>query len=218
MKIVLRGVAALAVLALAGVLIASNMGFKYNYTLLSGAELLSQTGTNTIALPYFRADTINTAADLQNSIGFADVANIQRFDEATDSLALFTGRKGSGPDFNLIASEANFVKMNTTVQYVIVGSHDPSFAVDLDGAAEVDSATGTNFYSYPYHATAEDAQQLMDDIGFANVANVQRFDEETDSLALYTGRKGSPPVFNLVPGEGYFIKMNATVSYVPSHY
>ena len=58
----------------------------------------------------------------------------------------------------------------------------------------------------------------MNDIGFASVANVQNFDTSTDGLALYTGRKGSPPNFNLDPGAGYFVKMNSTVSYVPSHY
>jgi hypothetical protein len=108
--------------------------------------------------------------------------------------------------------------MNSAVDYIVVGSHDPSFAVDLDGAAEVDSNTGTNFYSYPYHSTSANASDLQNDIGFAAVANIQNFDAATDSLALFTGRKGSGPDFPMVPGAGYFIKMNTTTSYVPSHY
>lgn len=218
MKKVLPVLAVIVALVVVSGLLASNMGFKYNYTLLSGSDPGSNSGANTISLPYFRADGVVSASDLQNSIGFADVANVQAFDEAGDALSIFTGRKGSGPDFNLVSGEANFVKMNSNVQYVVVGSHDPSFSVDLDSGAEVDSLSGTNFYAYPYHSTAETAQQLMDDIGFVNVANIQRFEESDDSLAVYTGRKGSGPDYSLVPGEGYFVKMNTTVAYVPSHY
>lgn len=211
-------VLALVVAAVAaGGIFASNMGFKLNYQLLAtGAG--SNTGTNTMALPFNRQTGVDMASHLQNDIGFAAVANIQKFDESNDSLALFTGRKGGGPDFALGAGEANFVKMNSAVDYITVGSHDPSFAVDLDSAAEVDSNTGTNFYSYPYHSTSAMASDLQNDIGFAAVANIQDFDAASDSLALFTGRKGSGPDFPMTPGAGYFIKMNTTTSYVPSHY
>lgn len=218
MKMIRRVLGVGALVLIGGALLASNMGFKYNYTLLAGTDPGSNSGTNTIALPFFRADGINTAADLQNSVGFNEVSNIQRFEESTDALEAYTGRKGGGPDFPLVAGEAYFIKMSANVQYVIVGSHDPALAVDLDSGSEPDSNGGSNFYAYPYHSTADTAQALMDDIGFANVANVQRFVRSTDALESYTGRKGGGPDFNLVPGEGYFIKMLTTVSYVPSHY
>ena len=72
--------------------------------------------------------------------------------------------------------------------------------------------------AYNYHQTAGTAKTLMDDIGFANVANVQRLIKSTDTFVTYTGRYGSGANFTLVPGEAYFIKMNTTVVYTPSHY
>ena len=64
-----------------------------------------------------------------------------------------------------------------------------------------------------------DGDDLILDIGLANVQNVQQFLEATDGLAIYTGRKGSPdPDFALVAGEAYFVKMSTTVSYTPSHF
>ena len=81
------------------------------------------------------------------------------------------------------------------------------------------SNSGTNFFSAPYHTTSTTALDLMNDIGFASVQNIQRFLEATDGLETYTGRKGTPaPNFNLVPGEAYFIRMGSTVSYTPSHF
>jgi len=200
----------------AGGIFASNMGFKLNYQLLApGAG--SNSGTSTIALPYNAQSGIVNASDLQNDIGFAAVANVQLFDEATDGLTSFTGRKGGGPDFPLVAGDANFIKMISAVDYIVVGSHDPSLSVSLE-AAGAGSNSGTNFFSYPYHSTSGLASELQNDIGFAAVANVQNFDPATDSLTSYTGRKGGGPDFSLNPGTGYFIKMISDVLYVPSHY
>ena len=88
MKKVLSALAIVAVIIVGCAVVASNMGFKYNYTLLNSADAGSNSGTNVIALPYFRADGINLASELQNSVGFADVANIQAFDRADDSLGV----------------------------------------------------------------------------------------------------------------------------------
>ncbi|HEX5045414.1 MAG TPA: hypothetical protein VFV75_21160 [Candidatus Polarisedimenticolaceae bacterium] len=210
---------ALAVVLAAGGLLASNMGFKLNYPLLAPQVGVSATGTSTIALPDNRQAGVNAASSLMNDIGLASVANVQKFIEASDGLQLYTGRKGTpGADFALAAGEGYFVKMNTTVNYIVVGSHDPSFANPLN-APGGGSATGTNLFSYPYHSTAPTASALMNDIGLANVANVQKFLKATDGLQLYTGRKGTPGAdFALVPGEAYFVKMNTTVNYIPSHY
>jgi len=213
---VVATVACLALVLAAGGLMASNMGFKLNYELLAtGAG--SASGTNTLALPYNRQSGLTTALDLMNDIGFASVQSVQQFVESSDSLASYTGRKGSPPNFNLVSGSSVFVKMSAPVNYIVVGSHDPALAISLD-ATGAGSASGTNFFSYPYHSTSATALDLMNDIGFASVQSVQRFVESSDSLASYTGRKGSPPNFNLVPGEGYFVKMSSTVSYVPSHY
>jgi hypothetical protein len=197
-------------------LVASNMGFKLNYPLQqSGVGSLS--GTSTVALPDNRQTGLNTALDLMNDIGFANVAEIQKFLKASDSLQVYTGRKGTAPAFALAAGEGYRVKMNTTVNYIIVGSDDPSAAYNLQQSG-VGSLSGTTQYAYNYHQTATDALTLMNDIGFANVAEVQKFLKATDSLQVYTGRKGTAPAFALVPGDSYRVKMNTTVNYIPSHY
>jgi hypothetical protein len=207
---------ALAVVLAAGGLLASNMGFKLNYP-LTAAGAGSISGTNTLALPDNRQAGINAASTLMNDITLASTTNVQKFLEATDGLQVYTGRKGSGPDFALAAGEGYLVKMAATVNYIVVGSHDPAFANPLN-AAGGGSASGTNLFSYPYHSTATTASALQNDIGLANVTNVQKFLKATDGLQVYTGRKGSGPDFALAPGEAYFIKMAATVNYSPSHY
>ncbi len=213
-------VIALAVALTAGGLMASNMGFKLNYTLNQTAVGVSKSGTNTLALPDFRQSGLNTAKNLMDDIGFAQTQNIAKYLKASDSLQTYTGRKGSpGADFSLNAGEAVLVKMATTVNYIAVGSDDPTAAYALQATAVGVSKSGTNLYAYNYHQTAGTAKALMDDIGFANVQNVAKYLKASDSLQTYTGRKGSPGAdFSLVPGEGYFVKMATTVNYQPSHY
>jgi len=210
-------IVALAVVAV-GVVTASNMAFKLNYR-LDAAGAAAKSGTNTLALPFNRQTGIVTANNLIGDIGLANVTNVQQFVEATDTFNVYTGRKGTpSPDFNLSSGDANFVQMAAGVDYIVVGSDNPSLAVALNGPG-AGSKTGTNFFAYVYHSTAPTAFDLMNDIGFASVTNVQNFVKTTDSYAVYTGRKGTPSAnFNLVPGAGYFIQMGSTVNYVPSHY
>jgi hypothetical protein len=208
---------ALAVVLAAGGLLASNMGFKLNYPLNATQGGVSNSGTNTLALPDNRQAGVNAASSLMNDIGLVNTVSVQKFLEANDGLQVYTGRKGSAADFALATGEGYFVKMQTTVNYIVVGSHDPSFANPLN-ATGAGSNSGTNFFSYPYHATATTASALMNDIGLANVVSVQKFLKTNDGLQVYTGRKGSAADFGLVPGEAYFLKMATTVNYVPSHY
>jgi hypothetical protein len=152
-----------------------------------------------------------------DDIGFAQTTNIQKFLAASDTLQSYTGRKAGGVAFPLQAGQGVFVKMTTTVNYIVVGSDDPTIAYPLAQSGG-GSASGTNFFAYNYHQTAADAKALMDDIGFANVTNVQKFLKATDTLQSYTGRKAGGTAFALTPGEAYFVKMATTVNYTPSHY
>ena len=217
--------AVVAAVALTGsALVASNMGFKLNYSLdQTGAPVpggTSKVGINTLALPDNRQSGLNTSIDLMNDIGFAGTASIQRFIKASDSLEVYTGRKGSpNANFNLAAGEAYYVTMTTTTPYIVVGSDDPALTYTLNAPQAGVSKSGTNFFAYNYHQTAATSKALMDDVGFTSTANVQRFIKATNGLEVYTGRKGSPNVdFALVPGEGYFVVMTSTVNYAPSHY
>lgn len=77
------------------------------------------------------------------------------------------------------------------------------------------SKSGTNTLGLPYRLKPgmSNAKDLMDDIGFSFVSNVQRYVAATNTLQTYTGRKGGGQAFPLVPGEGYYVKMNTTVTY-----
>ncbi len=196
---------------------ASNMGFVVNCP-LPAAGPTSRSGTHTLNLPYQRDAGVQRVGDVMIDVGFTSVANIVKFLQVTDGLAVYTGRKGdSPPNYQLMAGECYFVKMNTKVDYVVAGSSDPHAVLNLN-AAGPGNLSGANFVSLPYHATARTAGELMQDIGLANVASVQRFVTQTDALQVYTGRKGSPPDFPLDACECYFVKMNTSVSYIPSHY
>jgi len=199
-------------------LVASNMGFKLNYQLLQPGGGLSADGTNTISLPDNRQTGLNDAKNLMDDIGFANILSVQKFIKSDNSLQSYTGRKGSLAPFALAAGDGYRVKMSTTVNYIIVGSDDPTLAYSLQGPAIGISADGTSQFAYNYHQTATDAKALMDDIGFANILSVQKFIKSDNSLQSYTGRKGSLAPFALVPGDSYRVKMSTTVNYIPSHY
>jgi len=211
---------ALAVVMTAGTLVASNMGFKLNYSLDQPGGI-AKTGNNTLALPDNRQTGLNTAKNLMDDIGFASVTNVQRFLAASDTYLAYTGRapNPSANNFSLTAGEAYVVKMKTSVNYIVVGSDDPALSYTFSQPGGV-SKTGNNFYAFNYHQTAATAKQLMDDIGFASVTNVQRFLRASDTYLAYTGRAPNPSAnnFTLTPGEGYVIKMKTTAVYTPSHY
>lgn len=213
--------AGVAVLLVAGGLFASNMGFKLNYTLNMATGGVSASGTNTLGLPFFRQTGIDNAKQLIDDInavgGPGSVANVQRYNRQTDGLELYNGLAGTA--FNLVEAEGYFVKMNSNVNYIVVGSHDPGFTVNLL-AAGGSSASGTNLFAPPYHFTGANAKDLIDDIqldgGAGSVANVQRYNKVSDGLELYNGLAGT--AFPIVPGQAYLVKVNSTVGYTPSHF
>ena len=199
-------------------LVASNMGFKLNYTLAQASVGVSATGQSTVALPDNRQTGLNDAKNLLDDIGFANTTSVSKFLKATDTYQTYSGRKGGGTAFPLAAGEAYVLKMATTVNYIIVGSDDPTLAYTLAQAGVGVSATGQTLFAYNYHQTAADAKALLDDIGFANTTSVSKFLKATDTYQTYSGRKGGGTAFALTPGEGYVVKMATTVNYTPSHY
>lgn len=218
---------ALCAVVAAGGLLASNMGFKLNYRLNASAGSGGVgTGKNSLALPYFRQSGLNDAFQAILDIGggsVVPVANIQKFNENNDSFSVYSGRMGTpSPIFSLAAGDGYFVQMTANTNYIVVGSHDPSLAIQLNSPSVGVSATGKNFMAPPYNITSTNSFQLILDIGGGSVvpvANVQKFNATNDSFAVYTGRMGTPsPLFALAPGEAYFVQMVSTVPYTPSHY
>jgi hypothetical protein len=108
--------------------------------------------------------------------------------------------------------------MLNNVNYIVVGSHDPTLACSMDASPA--SLIGVNHYAMPYHATASTAKNLIDDIGSTNVLNIQRYIRgPVAGVEVYTGSLGTPdPDFGLQPGESYIVTMLNTTPYTPSHY
>jgi len=222
----------LATMALAGGLIASNMGFKLNNTLIASTQPTpegpaSSFGTNLLALPSNRQTGLNTASALRIDIGASAGPVSKLLRGSNDTLATYTGIRGSPPDFNLATGEGYYVKVNgvANVQYIVVGSDDPATPVTLIAAGQPtpegpNSSFGTNHLAYKYHSVPATASALRTDIG-ANAGPVSKLLRgSNDTLATYTGIRGSPPDFALVPGTSYLVKINgaANVPYNASHY
>jgi hypothetical protein len=191
---------------------ASNMGFKLNKSLTAaGAGSLS--GTQLLGLPYNRQVGIDNASDLFGDMGgFPTVQSISKFTTINDGLTAYTNGL---PDFPLEEGAGYQVKMGSTTNYIIVGSHNPSAVIQLE-AAGASSLSGTTLFAPPYHATASTASELFTELGgFPTVQSISTFTTNNDGLTAYTN---GLPDFDLNPGEAYQIKMGSTVAYSPSHY
>lgn len=222
-------VAVLAVV-LAGGLIASNMGFKLNYTLIAAGQAVpeggvSLDGTNDISLPDFPQTGMVTANDLRLDIGAPANGGVSRFLRATNTLQTYTG-KGAGVNYNLVAGDGYRVRVTgaTSVNYIVVGSHNPSLSHTLVAAGQPvpeggNSLDGTNTYNFPYHSVAATANDLRLEIGAPANGGVSKFLRATNTLQTYTG-KGAGLNFNLVPGAAYRVRVTgaSNVSFVPNHY
>ena len=193
-------------------LVASNMGFKLNYALNSP---FVTGGTNTLALPDNRQSGMATASNLITDIGPANTFSVTRYIKSTGAFQSYRQVKGGGADFPLVAGEGYYVAMNTTVNYIVVGSDDPALVYALNSPFVTG---GTNFFAYNYHQTAGTATALITDIGAANTFSVTRYIKATGAFQSYRQVKGGGTDFPLVPGEAYYVAMNTTVNYVPSHY
>ena len=130
-----RRVTALVVIAtaaavVAGGLMASNMGFKLNYPLQNTQSGVSKTGRNTIGLPYNRQVGIDTASQLLADVSAGGISAIQleQFNKQFDTNEPYPGPAG---DFGLVASEAYLLRVTTSGDYIIVGSHDPGLGISL---------------------------------------------------------------------------------------
>jgi len=216
------------VIAAAGTLLASNMGFKLNYALQSPLAGVSATGKNTLALPYFRQTGVDNSLQLLLDIGGGTVTpvhSVQRFNKNNDAFSVYTGRMASPvlTPFPLVAGDGYFIQMVSNVNYIVVGAHDPALAYTLQSPSAGVSNTGKNLYSPPYNITATNSLQLILDIGggvVTPVHSVQRFNKLNDAFQVYTGRMASPVLtpYPLTPGEAYMVQMVSTVPYIASHY
>jgi hypothetical protein len=220
MVLAATAIAGVAVLVLAGGLMASNMGFKLNLPILAlGGG--SASGTNYIALPYNPQVGMTTARHLyEDMVLTGGVTSIQKHDKATDGFIIYNVTGGTFPPngWTLAAGEAYIVKALANQNYIVVGSHNPGLTISFVGPGG-GSASGTNYYAHPYHGVAANARELFGEIG-GSVVTIQKHDKATDSFIIYniTGGTFPPNGWNLAPGEGYIVKVLSDQDIVPAHY
>ena len=222
-------VAVLAVV-LAGGLTASNMGFKLNYALIAAGQPVPEGGTsangsNDLSLPDNPQAGFITANDLRLDIGPPANGGISKLLRANNTVQTYTG-KGAVPNFNLVPGDGYTVRVTgaTTVNYIVVGSHNPTLQHTLIAAGQPvpeggNSANGTNFYNYPYHSVAATANDLRLEIGAPANGGISKLLRANNTLQTYTG-KGAVANYNLVPGAAYKVRITgaSNVSFIPNHF
>ena len=227
-RVFLLAALGLAAVLVAGGLVASNMGFKVNYLLEGPESTTSSTGSNRLGLPYNQQTSLTTAEDLIIDINADAGANVflngglvSRRIRTTNALEFYTGFAGT--NFTITPGEGYNVIVDSSVSYIIVGSHDPTLGIVLDGPGDNGSATGSQLYSNPYHSTAANAEDLINEINAAAGANVflngglvSRRLRISNANQFYTGFAGTN--FALTPGEAYTVIVDSGVTFVPSHY
>jgi hypothetical protein len=203
----------MSVLLIAGGLFASNMGFKLNYPLDPVGVNGSASGTNTLALPFNQQTSLALASDLNTDIGAGSVISIAKFLRTSDGLFAYP----ADGDFALVAGEGYRVQVSGSVDYIVVGSHNPSLSVSFDKVGTNASASGTNDFSWPYHGTSTTAADLKTEVELAvsgSVISIAKFLRTSDGLFAYPADGD----FGLVPGTSYRIQVSSDVSFIPSHY
>ncbi len=204
----------LASFLVSGVLIATNMGFKFNRVLNGPGS--SASGANAVGLPFHKQVGMVNAKHLIDDItaGGGAVAGITRFVNSSDSFDTYNGIGGAA--FTLAKSEGVIVTMNTDAEYMVFGTHDPGHVVNFNGVGT--SLSGLNFYSPPYHSTSINAEELLDEINDAggSAIAIHRYDNSTDRLQTFDGVSGYN--FSIEPTQAYFVQTATDFSFTPSHY
>jgi hypothetical protein len=196
---VLLTTAAVILVIISTVAIGSNMGFKISIPLVANAK------SNWVSIPYYNSYPTALAV-------FNDVPNclqVTHWTPSTDTPQSVTSVED--PDFALVKGEFVLIKVSgsTTVNWIVVGSHDPSYNMPLTGSAK------SNWLSVPYHATSTTALTLFSEI--PNCLQVTTWNAATDTPQSVTSVED--PDFAIVAGQGYLVKVSgADATWLPAHY
>jgi hypothetical protein len=233
----------LAAVALAGGLIASNMGFKLNKALVPTggavagvgevAPFTSANGTNSLGLPFNRQAGLNTAGSLKVDIGTNWNSTSKLLRSSNQPFTYNAARSGTGSiDFALEEGNCYQVRVTSTgtaaLSYIVVGSDDPAYPYPLIVAGNAvpeggTSSNGTNGYAYKYHATAATAGAIKAEIGSQCVSVSKLLGSNNQPFTYNAARSGTGSIdFPLIPGECYNIRVtsatNTDIPYTASHY
>jgi len=219
---------ALGLVLVAGTALASNTGFKLNYTLRKPG---TTTGNNWVSPPYFYYPNGNVSTTtVQNAIDFCNDVNefqpnapkvkqIFRYNPLTDK-ALNQSCVSTIKVYDLKVGETySLIPTADNIVVNLVGSHDDKYAKNKTPTGTslyflrkpTASLTGNNWVSVPYHALANNSVDLCKDsnnLQFSDpptapiVKQIFRYNPLTDK-ALVQSCTSAIRSYDIVPGEGY---------------
>ena len=230
-KQLVMAVAAVAVVIVVagGPAFASNAGFKLNKHLIAGTcNPGDQVGVNWTSIPYFNPYTTWADFCTQTGLPVGAIAGAQLtvLNQATGAFT--SARCGTAGAAGLAKIKGKGVAIcpesawpaNTGI--IIVGSHDPTFQINLDTATG-GGQVGRFWYALPYHTTNASCAQLCTTAGLTpgalNGAQITRLNAATG--AFTNARCGTAACTNLTLPLGEHIQIaepNAPKTFVPAHF
>jgi hypothetical protein len=135
---------------------------------------------------------------------------VARWDTLSDTWEIWLGPWQPPFPIDPLDGRAYLVRVNTSGELKI-NAIDGTSPVTLLGPAFGLSNSGTHTISLPWATPLDDASDLLSDIGPSAVM-VGKYETGCDTIAPYPGG----PDFNIVPGEGYFVRVVADTIYTPS--
>ncbi len=210
-------------LMLATFLLSSNMGFKLTKTLIFQDP--NYLNTNWISLPYYYLTGTVTAENVCDDIGGTcntlGNCTVGKWDVSTNTGSTWACQTTKGTPFTINPGEGIYVQPNASVDFVIVGSHNPTLSLTL--TFQDPNYLNTNWISVPYHTTVTTAEELCDEIGGTcntlGNCTIGKWDVSTNTGSTWACQttKGTP--FTISVGEAVYVQPNATITgYIPSHY
>ena len=127
--------------------------------------------------------------------------------------------------WDLTAGEGYIAKIGaaegggTALAFLVPGAHDTTTVIEFLGGEDPSSKSGTNYFAPPYHLVPGNARELFLEIG-GEVQFLTQHRKIDDTFEVYTFGGGTIPPngWNLVPGEGYIVKIGSDKDFVPAHY
>ena len=216
-------VASALILAMGGLAVASNMGFKLNKPIVfSGA---GQIGRNWTSLPY--NNPYGTAAGVCTQLGLTSSGIVRGtltvLNETTGAFSQVSCGTAGATGLTLIPGKFASIVQPTggPASVIIVGSHNPTLSLTIPkaGAGQV----GNFWYSLPYHTTAVSAADVCTQIGMTSSGiargTVTRLNSATGAFTQVSCGTAGATGLNLVLGEGIQLREpNGPKSFIPAHY
>jgi len=206
----------------AAIAIASNMGFKLNYNLVTNT---AGNNVNWVSIPYF--DNYSAAEDICTDINTVDcaagTANSVRYFDTANNTDVTHSCGSTKNNFNIVAGQAYAVFVTTSCTYKLVGSHDDSYDSTLGISFSTNSAgNNVNWIAVPYHTQASLAENLCTEINTAcsNIVSSIRYFDVANNTDVTHSCGSTKNNFSITPGTGYaaFVTAAGSNCWHPSHY